>query len=399
MKTEQIENEHILHFVADFSERISRSYNDSIISLVDEAPTGIVNYNNILLLKKAQKFVRHTDSIFNKSISALFSSLFNDKGISAFPAHDSRVRCVFLKDTQEYFHFIPFEQFACFPKVDWLKGVSEAKPHNTFIVLVEKDDRGEALVQKANDLCPGPKMFILIEDFVTKQFGVGIWDQVKLAFKQIEQTASRYQWFDLAEVCSDFNKEQFNKDCEQELLGKQYCLDIPEQHLKILVANFQKRYQLLLSNDDFAKSYFTSEWLFHKQMRNDNLDKTYIVAGYLKSIEQLLAHCLKKTAGDGFINLVNGASVQISSEGFARATLGNMQHYIGSLENRAVFDSRISNRTIILLNKQLAQWIKKERNGYFHKDNLSNLEVVSQIRDSTYNIYLLLLGSLSVQTF
>ncbi len=399
MDDHQITNEHIRLFVEDFCERISRSYNDSIIDLVEDAPTGIVNYNNILLLKKAQKFVRHTDALFNKAISALFVALYRDKGIDAKTQHDRRVRCVFLNRTKEYIHFIPFEQFACFPKVDWFNGVSKASSANTFVVLVEKDSRGENLVQRANDYCPGPPLFHLIEDFVTDEYGEDIWTEMRAAFKQIEGAASRYQWFDLAEVCSDFNKEQFVPLCEKELLTKQYNLDVPYHHFQIIFSNFQKRYQVLLSDDDFARSYFTSEWLFHKQMRKDNLDKTYIVSGYLKSIEQLLSFCLRDMAGEDSIDILNGTSVQIASEDFAKATLGNMQHYIGSFEKRSVFDSRLSNRTIRLLNKQLAQWIKEERNGYFHKDNLSNVENVAQIRDSTYDIYLLLLGSLAVSPY
>ena len=396
MNTVQIRNTHILFFIDDFCERISRSYNENIISIVDEMPIGIVNYNNIPLLKKAQKFVRHTDAIFNKSISTLFAALFRENGFEATTPHDRQTRCVYLKDTGEYFHFIPFEQFACFPKVGWYKGLSSASSINTYVVLIENNERGQSLVKKANELCPGPKEFVIIEEFVTEKFSGRVWDEVKESFKQIEKVASRYQWFDLAEICSDYNKEQFNTFCEHELLNKNYSLEIPPQHLQILMANFKKRYQILLSDTDFARSYFTSEWLFNKQMRNDNLDKTYIVSGYLKSIEQLLAYCIKKSAGNDMIEVFNGGQVQISSDQFAKATLGNMQHYIGSFENRDIFDSRLSNRTIQLLNKHLAQWIKKERNGYFHKDNVSRIEIVSQIRDATYNIYLLLLGSMAV---
>ena len=84
METKQISNIHILAFIDEFCEKISRSYNDEIISIVDEAPTGIVNYNNILLLKKAQKFVRHTvaytvyprDTVAHKDNPAGFFHLY-----------------------------------------------------------------------------------------------------------------------------------------------------------------------------------------------------------------------------------------------------------------------------------------------------------------------------------
>ena len=399
MNEPKITNEHIRFFIDDFVDRISRTYNENILDIVNETPAGIVNYNNILLLKKAQKYVRHTDLIFSKSICGLFASLFRDKGLFTRTPQDSWGKCVYVKETGEFYHFIPLEKFAGFPKVPWFSGVKEVNEKHYYVVLVEKDSKGMALVQKGNDACENNSRFSVIEDFVCSEFGRQTWIELASAFHQIEKTSRQFQWFDLAEVCSDYNKTTFIKECESILLNKQYHLDIPEAHFRIIKDNFDKdRYRLLLSDEDFAKSFFTSEWLFQKQMKNDNLDKTYIVAGYFKSIEQLLAYCIKTVSSDGYIDIFNGRNVSVSSTDFAKATLGNMQHYIGDLNNRKIFDSRLSNRSIVLLNRQLAQWIKEERNGFFHKDNISDIGFVDRIRDATYNMYLLILGSLAVQS-
>lgn len=398
MNEPKITNEHIRFFIDDFVDRISRTYNENILDIVNETPAGIVNYNNILLLKKAQKYVRHTDLIFSKAICALFSSLFRDKWLFVRTPQDSWGKCIYIKETGDYYHFIPLEKFAGFPKVPWFNGIMEVNEKHTYVVLVKKDSKGMALVQKGNDACVNKCHFTLIEDFVSSEFGSQTWIELEFAFHQIEKMSRQFQWFDLAEVCSDCNKTVFNKECEKVLLNKQYHLDIPEAHFRIVLDNFRNdRYCLLLSNEDFAKSYFTSEWLFQKQMKNDYLDKTYIVAGYFKSIEQLLAYCIRLVSGDSLIDIYSGRRVAVSSADFAKATLGNMQHFIGDLSNRELFDSRLSNRTIVLLNKQLAQWIKQERNGYFHRDNIVDAEFIDKIRDATYNMYLLILGSLDVR--
>lgn len=39
---------------------------------------------------------------------------------------------------------------------------------------------------------------------------------------------------------------------------------------------------------------------------------------------------------------------------------------------------------------------RKYRNGYFHKHNLENKKQVDAIRDETYFLYLLILGSISL---
>lgn len=48
------------------------------------------------------------------------------------------------------------------------------------------------------------------------------------------------------------------------------------------------RYKLLLGGGDFAMSFLTSEWLFKKYFTLKEMNNTFIVTGYLKSIEQML---------------------------------------------------------------------------------------------------------------
>lgn len=42
-------------------------------------------------------------------------------------------------------------------------------------------------------------------------------------------------------------------------------------------------------------------------------------------------------------------------------------------------------------------WRNKQRNGYFHKDNLHSIEKVNEIRDKAFYLYYLILGSFKIE--
>ena len=48
------------------------------------------------------------------------------------------------------------------------------------------------------------------------------------------------------------------------------------------------------------------------------------------------------------------------------------------------------------LKSQLSDWRSQNRNGYLHKDNLEGKEAVETVRDETYFLYMLILGSLAL---
>ena len=75
-----------------------------------------------------------------------------------------------------------------------------------------------------------------------------------------------------------------------------------------LYNNFIKsgNYKLLIVGEDFAKSYVTSEYLYEVMGKGEGFDYTSIVAGYLKTVEQLLYRlmllALEKSSDSIFIN-------------------------------------------------------------------------------------------------
>lgn len=47
----------------DVIERMSRSYYDELLYFTASVPDVLLNFNDVLLLKKAQKYVAHTNTL------------------------------------------------------------------------------------------------------------------------------------------------------------------------------------------------------------------------------------------------------------------------------------------------------------------------------------------------
>ena len=83
-----------------------------------------------------------------------------------------------------------------------------------------------------------------------------------------------------------------------------------------------------MGESDFAKSFYTSEWLYKMNRRDDKLDKTYIITGYIKSVEQLLSSIVQSQPDDYKIAIMNKdgfKEVPANSSESLSATLGNMR--------------------------------------------------------------------------
>jgi len=167
----------------------------------------------------------------------------------------------------------------------------------------------------------------------------------------------------------------------------------------------KEKYKIMLSDYDFSDSFITSEWLFEKYKPSQELDNTCIVAGYLKSIEQLLCGIIWKIAkGKKIRGLYDTYFINDDSKNddAIYCTLGNLIHFISNENTISVIDDlyldNLANKQSFInyLNEQLKKWKKNYRNGYFHKDNLKDLNRVKEIRDETIYLYFLILGSLKI---
>lgn len=53
-------------------------------------------------------------------------------------------------------------------------------------------------------------------------------------------------------------------------------------------------------------------------------------------------------------------------------------------------------KTVFVINKAIAEWIRKERSGYFRRHNIESFDAVPEIREKTILSYFLILGRYAV---
>ena len=405
-----------IDFENDVIERLSRTYYEELLYFSATVPTPLINFNDILLLKKGQKYVSHTNNLFQKSISTLFLNLFtsNDISASVVKTDGGKGRGVFLKKQKIRIHFLGQEKFVNFPRVEWFNfSQSNDGILDLYTVLIEKDDIGNRFVQLANDMLAQKeitsKKFILLEDYVISAFSKKVWELLKITLSRIETNAKQYQWFGLVRYYNRLSQDHYTEVALERLSQFDYAKvisaypqNLRKQDFELLWNEYhnKQKYRLMLGDYDFARSFITSEWLFENLNISDNLEKTYIVTGYIKSIEQLLFYLIQHSAsvtdqigiaGTDGINFVD-----VLSNEFYRATLGNMQYYLRAYSSRHIYKRQLSNDAIKIISLIIHAWIQEERNGYFHKHNIQTQERVSEIRNKTFLLYFLIISAIEL---
>ena len=400
-------------FENDVIERMSRVYYDELLYFSTVIPQPLINFNDVLLLKKGQKYISHTNTLFQKSIATLFCHLNKQIGPHATICitDGGKGRGVYTKEAKQRLHFLGQEKFVNFPRVNWLNfKESSDSCTDVYAIMVEKNAIGTQFVDKANSVLKEAnihsKCFFLLEDYVISRFGVNVWYELHASLKQIERKVKNYQWFGLINFYNRLTQDDFIEKVKLTLATFDYetrLTKMPnpiERHdFSIMKRNFiSGRYNLLLGDEDFCRSFITSEWLFENLNNNDLLEKTFIITGYIKSIEQLLAYVIKKTADTNSQILVQSGgglvTVDVTTEEFYKATLGNMMYYLKHYENRKIYSTEITREAIKKMVSIIREWINNERNGYFHKDNIQSVERVAEIREKTFDLYFLVLSTM-----
>lgn len=96
---------------------------------------------------------------------------------------------------------------------------------------------------------------------------------------------------------------------------------------------------------------------------------------------------------------VRGVTIEEDNAEKIDTTLGSLQYFLTDFDNDDLFENAFGKSTHFVmryLRKQLSTWREKYRNGYFHKHNLEERERIDAIRDETYFLYLMILGTISL---
>lgn len=406
-------------FVDELILRISRCYYDELLYFSSKVPHPLLDFNNVLMLKKGQKYIAHTWLDFQKALAYCIVALCEARGLiaSSVATNSGKGRGVYVQAFKERIHFVGQEMLVGFPRVAWLVNWNEGARdiRDVYLLLVKNDVVGRDVCDDAMELLRkrgiSNKVFVVFEEYIVERFGHRVWELFSNAFEKIEMSASQFRRFDLM---SNFNKLTCH-DFEQEVLSVVMGFDyekkvveldpmFPISDLKKLVKTYfsEKRYRTLFFCDDVRSSLLASEWLY-KNMISNGLEKTFLIAGYLKSVEQLLSFVIRNSnCGEGARIGVPGKTgyvdVDIQSAEFSRATLGNLAYFMNSVAHREIFLTGLRPRAIHSINCIIQQWINNERNGYFHRHNLDSIERVNSIRQRTYMLYFLILAAIPIRS-
>ncbi len=293
---------------------------------------------------------------------------------------------------------------------------------SVYLVYLVKDSvksrryvaRQEAGIKEKN---PGISLrIVLFEDFTMDHFGFEeliLFKKAMANYKEEMHQAVGYQVTEIFNshnlellkrmLIDEFPKYPYDRIKEDRLRDfraeRSYFRDLSDINYARIKEIFleQGRYNLLLGNSNFSKSFLTSEWLYKKYFSLPGMDNTFIVTGYLKSMEQMLWNIIN-IIGEG--RQLGDEIIQVGRHNDdIRTTLGNMEYFITDYSNDDLYDRAFGENTHFVmqyLRCQLSDWRSQNRNGYLHKDNLEGKEAVETVRDETYFLYMLILGSLAL---
>lgn len=164
-----------------------------------------------------------------------------------------------------------------------------------------------------------------------------------------------------------------------------------------------KRYLKIFGPGECSESFAASEWRLSINETTEHTEQTGTVAGYIKSVEQLLWEILGLFA-DRSLEVKLGRDAKWTSltksfleQSEKHATLGNLTFLFSNRQysafNHEIYEEPISETH--LLWKKLAAFDEK-RNGKFHKTNFCDIMAVKDLRDDVIDIAYIFLGSLKL---
>lgn len=201
--------------------------------------------------------------------------------------------------------------------------------------------------------------------------------------------------------------EKHREKIRKELLSYFYKNELQtvfeEDEISDMKKWFEKNYVVLTSNADFSKSLISSEWYYDLQVKTDGgIEQTAIVAGYLKSLEQLLCSILLVLSEDEnneFMFFTNKEGKEKTGQDRLPLNYANQKLVLTMAKN--ILKVIKGNKKLVLRRTKMTdrvieymeRYVEKVRNGYMHKDNLYEWSDIQNIRTKTYAVYFMVLGT------
>jgi hypothetical protein len=135
--------------------------------------------------------------------------------------------------------------------------------------------------------------------------------------------------------------------------------------------------------------FLTSDYLSNCLGFVELIDNTFMVSGYLKSVETLLVHLIIEHAKSKgyepkitFIDEKNRTkTITINEKTVNESTMGKIENYIRE-SNTFISDSTFRNE----LTEKIEHWREKVRNGYFHKHLITSQKDLDDVKRETVEL-------------
>lgn len=157
----------------------------------------------------------------------------------------------------------------------------------------------------------------------------------------------------------------------------------------------------LLGSSDFAESLITAEWLYDSMKKAKAIDLTVVGMGYFKAVEQLLYDliCLHKNQGltikKDYSRKDLPSEILLNDQNIADkaidVTIGSMAVFVRN-NAKNIFRTDLAQKTKQFVREAIFTYAHL-RNGYFHKDNIHQAEIIEEIRNESFYMFFLLLGA------
>ena len=248
--------------------------------------------------------------------------------------------------------------------------------------------------------------------FFEQYFGHEEYDLFNLAVTAYISEVNSYIGYVTIKTLIPSSLINFRKNVERTLVNYEYdslisikynSFNLLEEEYKKIRTQFlnDKTLLTLLGSKDFAESLITAEWLYDSMKKAKAIDLTIIGMGYFKAVEQLLYDliCLHKNEGltirKDYSRKDLPPEIPLNDQNIddkaIDITLGSMAVFVRNnaqflFRNDLVWKSKKFVREAIFKYADL-------RNGYFHKDNIHAPEMIEEIRNVSFYMFFLLLGT------